>query len=167
VGVISVKPSDALLGLVAPGSTPEARGTDPPQQTRTMNRYPRLLAPVRPLLHPPSSQRHLLPIVASTCALGPSTRWNRFSTSTPTRSTNFDTLKVAQRLEANGFTPEQSKAVMQLLKDVIDESIMGLTRTTVTREEQDKVPQTPNFRTFLRGGIDSRRRINKKSTLHN
>lgn len=30
---------------------------------------------------------------------------------------------------------------MQLLKDVIDESVMGLTRTMVTREEQDKVPQ--------------------------
>jgi Protein of unknown function (DUF1640) len=109
-----------------------------------MTRYPRLLVPVQPLLHPLSSQRNLLPIVASTCALSPSTRWNRFSTSAPTRSTNFDTLKVAQRLEANGFTPEQSKAVMQLLKDVIDESIMGLNRTMVTREEQDKVPNPPN-----------------------
>lgn len=106
-----------------------------------MSRY-RLLAPVRPLLHPPSSQRHLLPIIASTNALPLSTRWNRFSTSAPTRSTNFDTLKVAQRLEANGFTPEQSKGVMQLLKDVIDESIIGLNRTMVTREEQDKVRQT-------------------------
>jgi len=31
---------------------------------------------------------------------------------------------------------------MQLLKDVIDESILGLTRTMVTREEQDKVRPT-------------------------
>jgi len=64
-------------------------------------------------------------------------------TSRPSRGpggpTNFDTLKVVQRLEAQGFTPEQSKAVMELLKDVIDESVMGLTRTMVTREEQDKV----------------------------
>jgi stress-induced morphogen len=44
-----------------------------------------------------------------------------------------------QCLEKEGFTPAQSQAVMQLLKDVIDESILGLTRTTVTREEQDKV----------------------------
>jgi len=54
-------------------------------------------------------------------------------------ATNFDTLKVVQRLEQQGFTPEQSKAVMELLKDVIDESILGLTRTMVTRDEQDKV----------------------------
>ena len=58
----------------------------------------------------------------------------------PGGPTNFDTLKVVQRLEAQGFTSEQSKAVMELLKDVIDESVMGLTRTMVTREEQDKVP---------------------------
>jgi hypothetical protein len=57
----------------------------------------------------------------------------------PGGPTNFDTLKVVQRLEAQGFTPEQSKAVMELLKDVIDESVKGLTRTMVTREEQDKV----------------------------
>jgi hypothetical protein len=31
---------------------------------------------------------------------------------------------------------------MELLKDVIDESILGLARTMVTREEQDKVPRT-------------------------
>jgi stress-induced morphogen len=57
----------------------------------------------------------------------------------PGGPTNFDTLKVVQRLEAQGFTAEQSRAVMELLKDVIDESVMGLTRTMVTREEQDKV----------------------------
>jgi len=32
---------------------------------------------------------------------------------------------------------------MELLKDVIDESILGLTRTMVTREEQDKVRSSP------------------------
>jgi DNA-binding transcriptional MerR regulator len=55
------------------------------------------------------------------------------------RASNFDTLKVIERLKAQGFTPEQSKEVLELLKDVIDESILGLTRTMVTREEQDKV----------------------------
>ena len=114
-----------------------------------MFRFPRLLASVQPVLHRPSSQRHLLPVVVSTCLTCPSTRRGGFSTSNPIRSTNFDTLKVAQRLEANGFTPEQSKAVMQLLKDVIDESIMGLTRTMVTREEQDKVSRAK----FLLGRV--------------
>lgn len=60
-------------------------------------------------------------------------------TSPQVRSTHFDTLKVAQRLEEHGFTPEQSKAVMELLKSVIDESIIGLTSTMVTRGEHDKV----------------------------
>jgi hypothetical protein len=34
---------------------------------------------------------------------------------------------------------------MELLKDVIDESVMGLTRTMVTREEQDKVKSSHPF----------------------
>lgn len=62
-----------------------------------------------------------------------------FVSSPPLRSANFDTLNVVQRLEAEGFTPEQSKAIMELLKDVIDDSIRGLTTNMVTREEQDKV----------------------------
>ena len=86
-----------------------------------------------------------------------------FSTSQTSRSTNFDTLDVAQRLEAQGFTPEQSKAVMQLLKDVIDESIMGLTRTMVTREEQDKVshiqPQISSARVNMVGCISTKSRL--------
>jgi len=137
------------------------------QQTRTMSRYRRLFPTAQLLLHPPpSSQRHLLPLLISTADLGPSTGRNDFSTTPQARSNNFDTLKVAQRLEANGFTSEQSKAVMQLLKDVIDESVMGLTRTMVTREEQDKVPlpkpgQSPFGWRILMG----RRSINKKSTL--
>ena len=85
-----------------------------------------------------------------------------FVTSPATRSTNFDTLKVVQGLEAEGFTPEQSKAVMELLKNVIDESIHGLTRTMVTREEQDKVPPLCEGLTD-----DGRRYINRKWTLHN
>ena len=70
--------------------------------------------------------------------------WRNFSVSRESRASNFDTLKVVQRLQAQGFTPEQSKEVLELLKDVIDESILGLTRTMVTREEQDKVSSTPS-----------------------
>jgi hypothetical protein len=81
-------------------------------------------------------------VVGNVCIRG-------LGTSRPSRGpggpTNFDTLKVVQRLEAQGFTAEQSKAVMELLKDVIDESVMGLTRTMVTREEQDKVKSPHPF----------------------
>src|SRR5271154_7023706 len=105
-----------------------------------MERYRRVLVPtIQPLLHRPSLLSHPQLHSTLTTRLIPSLAVRNFSTSPSSRSTNFDTLKVVQRLEAQGFTPEQSKAVMGLLKDVIDESILGLTRTMVTREEQDKV----------------------------
>ena len=105
-----------------------------------MERYRRVLVPtIQPLLHRPSLLLHPQLHSTLTTQLIPSLAVRNFSTSPSSRSTNFDTLKVVQRLEAQGFTPEQSKAVMGLLKDVIDESILGLTRTMVTREEQDKV----------------------------
>ena len=109
-----------------------------------MNRYRRLLPIVQSL--PASSVRSTVPgfYVAPFNVL----RVRDFSTSRPTRSPNFDTLKVVQRLEEQGFTPEQSKAVMELLKDVIDESILGLGRSMVTREEQDKV--SPSHSNLLR-----------------
>jgi|SRR5277367_1559461 hypothetical protein len=107
---------------------------------RTMERFRRVGPTIQPLLRGPSlllyHQVHSTPIIP----LIPCLVVRNFSTTLSCRSTNFDTLKVVQRLEAQGFTPEQSKAVMELLKDVIDESILGLTRTMVTREEQDKVP---------------------------
>jgi Protein of unknown function (DUF1640) len=111
-----------------------------------MSRYRRLGPLLQPLTGPsriPRSANHSFLIangVGNVClrALGTST--SVLAQGGPGGPTNFDTLKVVQRLEAQGFTPEQSKAVMELLKDVIDESVMGLTRTMVTREEQDKVP---------------------------
>ena len=58
-----------------------------------------------------------------------------FST-TPTlsRDHHFDTLKFVQRLRDEGFSEEQSKAMMLVLSDVIEESIQNLTRTMVLRE---------------------------------
>ena len=103
-----------------------------------MDRYRRVL----PLLQPLRHKSHLQPSpshFSSIPSLINILTTRNFSTSPQPRTTNFDTLKVVQRLEAEGFTPEQSKAVMELLKDVIDESVLGLTRTMVTREEQDKV----------------------------
>lgn len=50
------------------------------------------------------------------------------------RDHHFDTLKCVQRLKAEGFSEEQSKAMMLVLSDVVEESIQNLTRTMVLRE---------------------------------
>ena len=50
------------------------------------------------------------------------------------RDHHFDTLKFVQRLNDEGFSEEQSKAMMLILSDVIEESIQNLTRTMVLRE---------------------------------
>ena len=50
------------------------------------------------------------------------------------RDHHFDTLKFVQRLRDEGFSEEQSKAMMLVLSDVIEESIQNLTRTMVLRE---------------------------------
>jgi hypothetical protein len=103
-----------------------------------MNRYCRIVPALQPILHQPLSQHKFLYLTSA--LLTTNVLCTRNFASTPQRrSVNFDTLKVVQRLETEGFTPEQSKAVMELLKDVIDESVLGLTRTMVTRDEQDKV----------------------------
>lgn len=58
-----------------------------------------------------------------------------FSTTPPlSRDHHFDTLKFVQRLKDEGFSEEQSKAMMLVLSDVIEESIQNLTRTMVLRE---------------------------------
>ena len=58
-----------------------------------------------------------------------------FSTSpSVSRDHHFDTLKFVQRLKDEGFSEEQSKAMMLVLSDVIEESIQNLTRTMVLRE---------------------------------
>ncbi|GIZ49422.1 hypothetical protein CKM354_001245200 [Cercospora kikuchii] len=55
---------------------------------------------------------------------------------------HFDTLKFVQRLQQEGFTEEQSRAMMVVLSDVIEESIQNLTRTMVLREDQEKATYT-------------------------
>lgn len=52
------------------------------------------------------------------------------------RDHHFDTLKFVQRLRDEGFSEEQSKAMMLVLSDVIEESIQNLTRTMVLKEGQ-------------------------------
>ncbi|KAK3382811.1 DUF1640-domain-containing protein [Lasiosphaeria ovina] len=58
------------------------------------------------------------------------------------RDHHFDTLKFVQRLEEDGFTEEQSVAMMKVLNDVIEESIQNLTRTMVLREDAAKATYT-------------------------
>ncbi|RKF62942.1 Protein FMP32, mitochondrial [Golovinomyces cichoracearum] len=58
------------------------------------------------------------------------------------RDHHFDTLRFVQRLQEEGFTQEQSVAMMKVLSDVIEESIQNLTRTMVMREEQAKATYT-------------------------
>jgi|SRR2546423_15019094 len=115
-----------------------------PGENQNMSRYRRLGTLVLPLTGTSRilcSENNAFWIAGpgSVCIRGLGTSRPVLGQSGPGGPTNFDTLKVVQRLEAQGFTPEQSKAVMELLKDVIDESVMGLTRTMVTHEEQDKV----------------------------
>ena len=63
---------------------------------------------------------------------------------TPTRRSDyhFDTLKLCKRLQAEGFTPTQSQAVMRALSDVISESIDGLRRVMVSKDDQEKTTYT-------------------------
>ena len=56
------------------------------------------------------------------------------TTQSLSRDHHFDTLKFVQRLKDEGFSEEQSKAMMLVLSDVIEESIQNLTRTMVLRE---------------------------------
>ncbi|ORY66520.1 uncharacterized protein BCR38DRAFT_430542 [Pseudomassariella vexata] len=58
------------------------------------------------------------------------------------RDHHFDTLKFVQRLQSEGFTEEQSVAMMKVLNDVIEESIQNLTRTMVLREDAAKATYT-------------------------
>ncbi|PTB36592.1 hypothetical protein M441DRAFT_51314 [Trichoderma asperellum CBS 433.97] len=58
------------------------------------------------------------------------------------REHHFDTLKFVKRLKDEGFTEEQSVAMMKVLNDVIQESIQNLTRTMVLREDAARTTYT-------------------------
>ncbi|KAH8848324.1 hypothetical protein MCOR27_003576 [Pyricularia oryzae] len=66
-----------------------------------------------------------------------------FHASPPRRKDHhFDTLKLVQRLQSEGFTETQAEAMMKILNDVIEESIQNLTRTMVPREDAAKATYT-------------------------
>ncbi|OQE46566.1 hypothetical protein PENCOP_c001G06226 [Penicillium coprophilum] len=54
------------------------------------------------------------------------------------RDHHFDTLKFVKRLQTEGFSEEQSVAMMRVLNDIIQESIQNLTRTMVLREDSER-----------------------------
>ena len=60
----------------------------------------------------------------------------------PYSAYHFDTLKFVKKLESEGFSSTQSQAVMRALSDVISESIDGLKRNLVSKEEQEKTTYT-------------------------
>ncbi|KAK0657092.1 hypothetical protein B0T16DRAFT_319443 [Cercophora newfieldiana] len=72
----------------------------------------------------------------------PSLRRSLHTSQVRRRDHHFDTLKFVQRLEEEGFTEEQSVAMMKVLNDVIEESIQNLTRTMVLREDSAKATYT-------------------------
>ncbi|KAF9138261.1 hypothetical protein BGX30_009343 [Mortierella sp. GBA39] len=55
---------------------------------------------------------------------------------------HFDTHRFVEKLEREGFTRQQSEAIMNALDEVVTESIDNLTRNMVTKADQDKTVYT-------------------------
>ncbi|KAI0409738.1 hypothetical protein F4802DRAFT_160969 [Xylaria palmicola] len=72
----------------------------------------------------------------------PSLRRSFHASAPRARDHHFDTLKFVQQLQSEGFTEDQSVAMMKVLNDVIEESIQNLTRTMVLREDAAKATYT-------------------------
>ncbi|KAH6604355.1 hypothetical protein Trco_007801 [Trichoderma cornu-damae] len=100
----------------------------------------------------PSSQRSIRSSVAALNSGFSARRWDdgpapalrREFHATPRRPRehHFDTLKFVKQLKDEGFTEEQSVAMMKVLNDVIQESIQNLTRTMVLREDAARTTYT-------------------------
>ncbi|KAL7962801.1 hypothetical protein V8C34DRAFT_301226 [Trichoderma compactum] len=72
----------------------------------------------------------------------PAPRRGFHATSRRPREHHFDTLKFVKQLKDEGFTEEQSVAMMKVLNDVIQESIQNLTRTMVLRDDAARTTYT-------------------------
>ena len=89
------------------------------------------------LATPVSFKKVAQPYNAAGCCIPSIRRTRCFSTNRiDMRDHHFDTLKFVQRLRSEGFSEEQSRAMMLVLSDVIEESIQNLTRTMVLKEGQ-------------------------------
>ncbi|KAF9932772.1 hypothetical protein BGZ67_004589 [Mortierella alpina] len=78
----------------------------------------------------------------------PSMTWNQirpFSASGPALNDNghhFDTHRFVEKLEREGFSRQQSEAIMNALDEVVTESMDNLTKNMVTKADQDKTVYT-------------------------
>ncbi|KAF9385940.1 hypothetical protein CPB97_004289 [Podila verticillata] len=55
---------------------------------------------------------------------------------------HFDTHRFVEKLERDGFTRQQSEAIMNALDEVVTESMDNLTKNMVTKADQDKTVYT-------------------------
>ncbi|KAG0274968.1 hypothetical protein BGZ95_009308 [Linnemannia exigua] len=55
---------------------------------------------------------------------------------------HFDTHRFVEKLEREGFSRQQSEAIMNALDEVVTESMDNLTRNMVTKADQDKTVYT-------------------------
>ena len=62
-----------------------------------------------------------------------------FSVARPMRASHFDTHLFVNRLQSEGLTRTQAEGVMNVLAEVIDESIRGMEGGLVSKAEQEKV----------------------------
>ncbi|MCO5565797.1 hypothetical protein L7F22_019472 [Adiantum nelumboides] len=61
-----------------------------------------------------------------------------FFTSTPSNAMHFDTHGFVARLEASGMARAQADALVTALSDVVEESIKGLEKGLISREEGER-----------------------------
>lgn len=71
---------------------------------------------------------------------------HRLFHSTPSiRQNYFDTFKLVERLEREGFTREQSEAIMRSLQKVISTNMNELNKLMVSKADREKVQDTINI----------------------
>ncbi|KAI0972523.1 hypothetical protein F4678DRAFT_42176 [Xylaria arbuscula] len=134
------------LSWTAPtGSTPSvfravAFASAPSQRPPTAAFHTRRRTPNATIAKTHSGRSAALP--SSIIQRHPSLRRSFHATAPRGRDHHFDTLKFVQRLQSEGFTEDQSVAMMKVLNDVIEESIQNLTRTMVLREDAAKATYT-------------------------
>ncbi|KAL8675339.1 MAG: hypothetical protein Q9168_000296 [Polycauliona sp. 1 TL-2023] len=124
--------------------------SNPPRRTlgsiaKPWHHHARRTLSIACLSNLPKSPSRPSPAATTQPRQGPSRILSRIPFSTTSRLSrdhHFDTLKLIQRLKDDGFSEEQSKAMMLVLSDVIEESIQNLTRTMVLREDADRSTYT-------------------------
>ncbi|KAE8900130.1 hypothetical protein PF005_g14214 [Phytophthora fragariae] len=89
------------------------------------------------------------PILRSTLAtmqLATGGRW--FSTSSSDVPLHFDTHKVVKSLQENGFSVDQSEAILQVMKDAMADSLEAQSRILATKSEHVELKAELSERVF-------------------